>query len=337
METMPETTEAIKLNDFIPDIQIKQKEAFRKPQWWDSTTKVPTYDGACRSLVRDFLLGKRTGKYSMLYKNFRHIYSIRNKGSELWLFKDNKSIKYEICMAKKVDGIFIGNASSLQASKKKDGSVAFTGSNQHKIQEVLSDCMPMLPFRIFEEAKLDLNSFELIEHGGEEYVKTDRRWRGEDGKVHFVGAMLFKINDSFYLFDIDRNDIKEEIFNPFLSKLPGPSKTIAEAYASLKPKEVYEAERFLKTECMRQGEWFFIPVQGKFEPRKHRDGTRRIEGLLQSKGHRPHFSEEICEEGYVRGRIRHGGNEHFPIDLPGWHKPVANDAEVSFKISGAID
>jgi hypothetical protein len=39
----------------------------------------------------------------------------------------------------------------------------------------------------------------------------------------------------------------------------------------------------------------------------------------------------------VRGKVSHGGHEHKPIILDGWHKPVPNTAVGSFKISGAVD
>jgi hypothetical protein len=39
----------------------------------------------------------------------------------------------------------------------------------------------------------------------------------------------------------------------------------------------------------------------------------------------------------VRGRVYHGGFEHNPIDLKGWHKAVPNTAVESFRISGDVD
>lgn len=39
----------------------------------------------------------------------------------------------------------------------------------------------------------------------------------------------------------------------------------------------------------------------------------------------------------IEGYVRHGGGDHRPIKLDGWHRPVPNTATKSFKISGAID
>jgi hypothetical protein len=83
---------------------------------------------------------------------------------------------------------------------------------------------------------------------------------------HFVGAQLFSVGGNPYLFDIDRVEIENGIFNAFFVAIPKPDvKTIAEAYECLKPQAVvdYEAgyalENYDALPVKRQGEWFFIP------------------------------------------------------------------------------
>lgn len=79
-------------------------------------------------------------------------------------------------------------------------------------------------------------------------------------KRHFIGAMVFSLKDKYYLFDVDRQEIKHYRFNAFLSELPKKCRTVEEAYNSLMPIKVKNAiKRGLKVK--RQGEWFFIPTK----------------------------------------------------------------------------
>lgn len=87
------------------------------------------------------------------------------------------------------------------------------------------------------------------------YYFTDARKLAER---HFVGAMIIQVKEKYFLFDLDRNEVKHYRFNPFLAELPYPVKTIEEAYESLKPKPVVDALKRGK-KVLRQGEWFFIP------------------------------------------------------------------------------
>jgi hypothetical protein len=81
---------------------------------------------------------------------------------------------------------------------------------------------------------------------------------------HFVGACLFRSRKedrtyAYMLFDIDRNEVEHNLFNPFLCQILGQPNSIAEAYEMLKPQRVKEALADGK-QVKRQGEWFFIPA-----------------------------------------------------------------------------
>lgn len=326
------------------EVSDLKRQSYSIPTWWDdgpNTDGRHSYRYNCRQVVKMFVLGtlnKKLVAYETRHGH-RHIYYTKKDGAELWLHKDNPSVKFKVCVAKKIGDNIIGNSSGLQAMRTRTGKMNFSGSVRQSIQSTMAEVMPMLPFRVFEEAKLDLDSVVVIDRGPEEYVQTDRVWMGDRGKVHFMGALLFKIfgeEEAHYLFDIDRNDIAEKRFNPFMSKLSRSASSIEDAYDSLKPEEVRQAEMFAKTKFPRQGEWFFIPVPGSYEPMPTPKGLRGV-AELSSKGHRPHYASKMCKEGYVTGRITHGGHEHVPLDLDGWYRPVANQAEVSFKISGSID
>jgi hypothetical protein len=345
------TEAALKL---LREAEVEERKvlAYTKPEWWESCNE-NTYKGRTQLTIKNFILGKlkKTTTYGHRRwdaKGSHHIFTTRKNGSELWMYKNNPSIKVKICVAKKVNGIFLGNSSSLVFNKvPSTGQVKAFNGQRLKIQEIMQDVMTMVPFQLFEETKLDINSFKVVEKGRDEKLDIGRTIKGKKVLTHFMGAMVFKIGskvyeDQYFLFDIDRNDLLLNNLNFFLSRLPKKVDSIEEAYASLKPKEVYDAERFLGKPCQRQGEWFFIPVQGDFKIKTEANWSgngrpRHTNAVLQSKGNRAHYAQKLSEEGYVTGRIWHGGGEHKTIELDTWCKPVPNTAVESFKISGAID
>ncbi len=303
------------------------------PPWWndDFTNE---YTNQCRSVVKRFVDGNLIGLQTASKNPGRHKYESRNNGTELWLFKDNPTNKVWFCVAKVVNGTILGNASSLAVIKNlRTGELTPLNWGTLKIQEVLQDVFTMVPFRLFEDAGLDIDTFQTIEKGPEELVKVARIQDPQER--HFTGAIVFTLRNTggelaYYLFDLDRNDVALKTWNPFLSKLPNPVTSIADAYDSLKPQEIKDAERFLGKPCPRQGEWFFIPSK-----EDHKDSGNPA--VLRNPGTRDHEVEVLSEDGFVKGRVTHRGWEHAAIILRGWHKPVGNGAVESFKISGAID
>ncbi len=346
-----DTSQAIALAEEVQEESRQRITAHIQPAWWnDVNPDDQLYKSKTRLIVKSFVTGKLRGKILDRSSNGRHIYSVRKGGSELWLFKDNPTTKIHLCVAKKLGGAFIGNSSSLAWTTMNGKLYALNGRNE-RIQQTLADVMPMVPFAMLKDNGFNIDSLKVLDRGNEETLKVSVRYSGRIDDQHFTGAMLFRISskkgkkeNQYFLFDVDRGDLEKKIFNPFLSRISAPCKTITEAYESLKPQEVRDAERFLKRQCTRQGEWFFIPVRGEFK--KQPIGTRyhygadrfkKFNAILQSKGNRAHYALHISEEGYVTGTVAHGGYEHPDIELEGWHKAVPNTAIESFTITGGID
>lgn len=300
--------------------------------------------GAYAKAVRVFLTGEgkisETGPYKIIFRGF---------SKELWFIRQRlrsnavrKSYNRSL-VAKEINGVYFGNSTELWARRNRRSSDRF--AKQLNIQRDLSEVLPMVPFSLFEEHKLNINKLEIVEKGPQEDLDFGRK--NKDGKTvlqHFTGALLFKIESSYFLFDLDRNEVPKKQFNAWMSKLPRACTSISDGYASLKPSEVYEAEKFLGHEVQRQGEWFFIPVQGEFKKDEDRmtawDGwgvNRTRVASLQANGNRAHLVSFMSKEGYVKGKVTHEGYEHKPITLETWCKPVPNAATESFKISGAVD
>jgi hypothetical protein len=271
---------------------------------------------------------------------------------------------------------YLGNSSALGLiGRSNHWGTERLNSTETDIQRKLSLLITMVPFSVFEQANLDLQSYRLVDRGPEETVtrrvpdghdKKTGKPKFKDETVHFTGASLFTVGDNLYLFDIDRREISLKVFNPFLVQIPVKVKTIAEAYEALKPQQVKDAEQ-KGIQVRRQGEFFFVPVD-KSEVKRldaHKDKLQDIE--LRAGDNRPNnakgvqfldgeftdasnldwhaqykLRDKIREnrdkvETFVTSKVEHSGREHAPLILKGWYRAYANTAMNSFTIEGDID
>lgn len=304
--------------------------------------------------IQAFLTGKtgRFGKYFAVKNALVYRTVLTSKyGAEQELGQDVIALKVE----RRNETLFIGNSSILPLIGR---SVSFGRESLNRsvseVQTRLSRYIQMIPFSVFTEAGLNLNEINILDRGPEsEVVRIERKydarsrdWKNVDVKIHFTGASLFTVGQKTFLFDIDQREIKHKIFNAFLVELTTSVKTISEAYQSLKPKEVVDAEK-KGLEVKRQGEWFFIPVKGNYEP------ETRIENWGQNKGktvnvaldlragqNRPNRVTQHAKvngETFVTGKVEHSGREHAALILKGWYKAIPNTSVQSFTLTGDVD
>lgn len=296
-----------------------------------------------------------------------------------------------IAIKLKRDGelIAIGNSNVLPSIGRSVSYGNVTNNNaQTIIQRELERRVAMLPFSVFEQAKLDISKLNIIQAAEPETVQRKipnpgyRKWQEKPGpefievRAHFSGASLFEVEGKYFLFDIDRREIRHKIFNPFLVQLTKKVSSIAEAYESLKPKAVLDAEKN-GVEVKRQGEWFFIktdknPVVKLSEQEKmwsmtslwHTDkeffnkafGVEFVASVLKKAeavraklpkqlalkagDNRPNTVETgitIGKVTYVTGTVKHEGREHADLRLKGWYIAVPNTSIGSFTITGDVD
>jgi len=289
------------------------------------------------------------------------------------VFIDPKKREKDI-IAIKFKGIILGNSSVLPNVRIKETGKPFSTSGPTFIQTELSTKITMVPFGVFKEAKLDLSKFILIERGPEETLPLTREVPKKDKKGqtiykkdgygvemeviadprHFTGACLFKIQGEVYLFDVDRNELAHNIVNPFLVNIADSKvKTINDAYESLKPKAVKDAEKS-KLNVKRQGEWFFIPtkidesfVSKNYKYVEQRNFTSKNEFtrilpelILRAGPNRPNRAQlgfEANATVYVKGKISHSGREHKDLNLTQWHVAIPNTATKSWTVTGDVD
>lgn len=304
--------------------------------------------------IQCFLKGG-TGKFGkyLAVKNalvYRTIITSRN-GTTQELGQNIIALK----LVRQNETLFVGNSSILPLIGRMSawGRESLNRSVSD-VQTRLSRYIQMIPFSVFTEAGLDLTQIEIIERGPEQnVVRTELKYNAKtrendkiDVQVHFTGASLFRVEDRLFLFDIDQREIKHKIFNAFLVELKSNVKTIESAYDSLKPKEVKAAEA-KGLEVKRQGEWFFIPVKGDFEPIKHtpRWGDDKGKSVampidLKAGNNRPNkVTKHTIYKGetLVSGRSEHAGREHATLILDGWFKAIPNTSIQSFTLTGDVD
>lgn len=256
---------------------------------------------------------------------------------------------------------YLGNASRLRFCETK---VSFGNRSrtwgETKTQKTIRELgIPMLPFQSFTESGLKLVDAEILEQTGAEVVERiiskDKKGNVKKEQLHFTGASLFQVCNKQFLFDIDREEIKHGIFNPFIVQLPDNSKsnTVNEAYDSLVPEEVKTALKN-KEKVLRQGEYFFIKVVNKqnyFATKSNNSDWDRIKsevseeeqgmmrGVLSAQGNRDHITSLLnTKTGLVSGIVVHMGREHAHLNLrDGWYKTIPNTAVRSFTVTGDID
>jgi len=257
-------------------------------------------DNPKKKVWGNFRIEYENGAWQLVYRS--------TSGTETWNHEKGdyeKETNKNVIAFKTGEGMVLGNASILPLVGR---TVAWGYEHLNNRQAVIQGIMEtsqkyeMVPFNVFSEAKLDLSTFKTINTGGAETVKRNREnpdYKSYDSEemekagipeflpedAHFMGSKLFSVSsketdtEKTFLFDIDRNEIKHGIFNPFLVEVPQngtPIKTVDEAYDSLVPEAVKKAREVGKN-VIRQGEWYFIPttespiVEEKLTPEQKRE------------------------------------------------------------------
>jgi len=188
----------------------------------------------------------------------------------------------------------------------------------------------------------------VVPSGGEEWKQVevkDKYGRITERQIHTLGDSVLRVKDHFYLSGVDETGKGNGMY--FFAELvtkQAPS-TLAEAYKTLKPKVVRQAEG-LELNVLRQGEWFAIPAQVR-TLELMRDVERGIAAhrqrhVLGKDGHHELEEAVLYKAGerkgqvYARGVLRHTQDEHEDLDLGTvrWYLIVHNVVGASYTLSG---
>ncbi len=134
-------------------------------------------------------------------------------------------------------------------------------------------------------------------------------YKDDDGKIreksyHRAGSMLMKCEGASYICGQDEDTY-------FVSKLKTNPKNVTDAFKSLKPRRLNDWEKKTGKIAVRQGEWFFIPLEGVTATKMRRHSLP----VNQTGGHK-HMVEKYEEsEGrhYCMGDVNH--DEHATLEL----------------------
>lgn len=204
----------------------------------------------------------------------------------------------------------------------------FLGSQSYVQAEVRKFANASIPFNVLDAAKLNLEETVILEQGPEATYQIRRdSYSDRTEERHFTGALLLENAGRKFLMDLDRREIEHKIFNVFFVELNADVKTIAEAYDSMKPDEVKQAEK-QGLKVLRQGEWFFIPTGKTLEvkessiyrwEREEMTAQRVVaKAVAHGKGrpnnlYKPEGFGEL--DSLVCGEVTHQGREHAPLNL----------------------
>src|SRR6266851_4025306 len=188
----------------------------------------------------------------------------------------------------------------------------------------------------------------VIPSGGEEWKQVkvkDKYGRITERQIHTLGDSVLRVKDRFYLSGVDETGMGAGMyfFAELATKQAPP--TLEEAYNTLKPKTVREAEGHGQN-VLRQGEWFAIPARVPTSELL-RDVERGIAAyrkrhVLGKDGHHELEEAVLYKAGerkgqvYARGVLRHTKDEHEDLDLGTvrWYLVVHNVVGASYTLSG---
>jgi len=260
-------------------------------------------------------------------------------------------------------GLMIGNGDRYGVTTSRH-----QGEVRHLVQV-------LVPFTGLSGLSIDpfRDWIEMVEKQNDFYREvTTTRMNRKTGKMepftysrHFLGGSLIRV---YAMIDGKKSEASRSIvcgwdttgsgYNGvfFMSEIAVRAKTFDEAIKSLKPDAVKKWEEQHHQDAMRQGEWFFLPVDGLpngCTPTHHSivmPQLKRVDGQLQrypvlsgNRGTGHHTAPEIMigpdgKQQYVRGMVRHQTSEHKVVRLGKvWHLAVENTAIASYGMGGNVD
>ncbi len=190
-------------------------------------------------------------------------------------FYEENLIALKVKVPDQIEGIayyiFLGNDATLSLVGRR---VAYGNVNENTDETEIQGEMKQKGFHMLENLSTfsddyDLSTFKLLELGKPTTIKINEpgNYRRETRRYSFDhSALLFNVDGKTFLCDADRRETVHGKLNYFLSPVNKTVKTIDDAYQSLKPKQVVEAEtKGLKVR--RVGTLFFIETKEPTMPK----------------------------------------------------------------------
>ena len=289
--------------------------------------------------------GQNVTKIASSIKNALSVFT-KQKGKDLkiddyFVSKNLVKQKEKVVAFRDLKGQVFMNSEVLQVSHFERNFMGNQSLIQANIRKVAKYS---IPFNVLAAANLKLSETRVLEQGPESTHQVKLYWGAyQTQERHFTGALLLENSGRKFLMDIDREEIKHQIFNAFFVEVDRSVKTIAEAYESMKPEVVKQAEA-KGLHVKRQGEWFFIPTDKTLtvlnQQIKSWENQGETEVLVRSqishgKG-RPNTLYKPKGFGaldqFVCGMVEHTGREHRPLDLGSEVDQKSENKPTTFKL-----
>lgn len=155
-----------------------------------------------------------------------------------------------------LDGSIVLNSQQLNPTSFE---TSFMGGQTFVQSELRSVAKYSIPFNVLASANLLLHKTKVLEQGPQSthLIKSPKGYGTESR--HFTGALLLENSGRKFLMDIDREEIKHNIFNAFFVEVNASVNSIEEAYESMVPEEI-KTLIANKVKVIRQGEFFYVPT-----------------------------------------------------------------------------
>lgn len=199
----------------------------------------------------------------------------------------------------------------------------------------------LVPFSALRSVGIKPETVRLIDRTDDREESYTRVVKGETRTYyrHYLGELLFRVEDRYWLSGLDRNDDPRRRMY-YLCELPRPATTVEDALNSLRPAD-------LPFSSSRQGEWFFVPDGRRFPlrdlikkvPITSDDPNTQIRSITQAPWDRRdrHIATDmlIRPDGvYVRRTVH--DDEHTPCRLGSfWHRVQKNLAKQGVRYASA--
>jgi len=157
-------------------------------------------------------------------------------------------------------------------------------------------------------------------------------------KEHVLGYTLFKHENRYFLSGMDDNHY-------FICELLKQCQTVKEALRSMaKNLNNEQWTQYLKGDIQRQGELFFIPLNGVSKDIEARYKKANIESrnvhISLGTDTTNHTANKVFyshDGNYAKGRVSHARGDHKSLMLYQWHRVVLNTVKNSWTASGRVD
>jgi hypothetical protein len=176
---------------------------------------------------------------------------------------------------------------------------------------------------------------ERIKTSDWKLIKEDDKTITVTQPVHHLGYTLFEYQNRHFLSGMDD---RHYFLCELLDKHQTVNETLRSMAGNLNDEEYKDYQKGL---IKRQGEFFFIPIEG-IDTKAIKTLIKKKAPIPQAQGTASHIANSLVQftnsnKVYVKGYITHSRGDHKSVFLDSWHLVVMNTVKQSWTSSGRVD